>query len=105
MEFNIAFIGFSYMIYITIAVICNDTKKKTDDMIASMGLKLLFYSMISLILYFLMILFDNVMIVLYDHPGYSEFVYIAWIFAILFYILTYLSLVMPNWLVRRIKKE
>jgi len=102
---NIAFIAFSYVIYITIAVICHGTKKKTDDIIARMGLKLLFYSMISLILYFLMILFDNFMIVLYSHPGYSEFVYIAWIFAMLFLILTYLSLVMPSWLVKRIKKE
>jgi hypothetical protein len=102
---NIAFIAFSYVIYITIAVISQQTKKKTDDIIARAGLKLLFYAMISIILYFLMILFDNIMIVLYDHPGYSEFVYIAWIFAIIFYILTYLSLVMPDWLVRRIKKE
>ena len=102
---NIAFIAFSYVIYIIIAVISLDTKRKTDDIITRTGLKLLFYAMISLMLYFLMILFDNVMIVLYDHPGYSEFVYIAWIFAILFYILTYLSLVMPGWLVRRIKKE
>jgi len=102
---NIAFITFSYIIYITIAVICNRTKKNTEDKITRAGLTLLFYSMISLILYFLMILFDNVMIVLYGHPGYSEFIYIAWIFAIIFYILTYLSLVMPSWLVKRIKKE
>jgi len=51
-----------------------------------------------------MILFDNLLIVLYRHPGYSEFIYVAWIFAILFLILTYLSLVMPEWLVKRIKK-
>ncbi len=102
---NIAFITFSYVIYITIAIICLNTKKKTDDVIARTGLTLLFYSMISLILYFLMILFDNFLIVLYRHPGYSEFIYIAWIFAIIFYILTYLSLVMPSWLVKRIKEN
>ena len=102
---NIAFIIFSYVIYITIAIICLNTKKKTDDVIARTGLTLLFYSMISLILYFLMILFDNFLIVLYRHPGYSEFIYIAWIFAIIFYILTYLSLVMPSWLVKRIKEN
>jgi len=102
---NIAFIAFSYVIYITIAIICHDTKKKTDDPIARSGLKLLMYSMISLIFYFLMILCDNVMIVLYNHPGYSEFIYVAWIFAIVFYILIYLSLVMPEWLIKRIKDD
>ena len=102
---NIAFITFSYLIYITIALICYRTKKTTEDKIARAGLTLLFYSMISLIMYFLMILFDNIMIVIYGHPGYSEFIYIAWIFAIIFYILTYFSLVMPDWLVKRIKKE
>ncbi|MFX1445211.1 MAG: hypothetical protein ACFFHV_17495 [Promethearchaeota archaeon] len=102
---NIAFIAFSYVIYITIAVVCLDAKKKTDDPITRSGLKLLFYSMISLILYFLMILFDNIMIVLYNHPGYSVFIYIAWMFAIVFYILIYLSLVMPEWLIKRIKGE
>jgi len=44
------------------------------------------------------------MIQLFDHPGYSEFVYVAWIFAIIFYILSYLSLVMPKWLVKRIER-
>ena len=102
---NFAFITFSYVIYITIAIICLNTKKKTDDKITHTGLTLLFYSMISLILYFLMILFDNLLIVFYRHPGYSEFIYIAWIFAILFLILTYLSLVMPEWLIKRIKDE
>ncbi|TFG29755.1 MAG: hypothetical protein EU532_02610 [Promethearchaeota archaeon] len=102
---NIAFITFSYLIYITIAIICYRTKKTTEDKIAKAGLTLLFCSMISLIMYFLMILFDNIMIVLYGHPGYSEFIYIAWIFAIIFYILAYFSLVMPDWLVKRIKKE
>ncbi len=102
---NFAFITFSYVIYISIAIICLNTKKITDDVIARTGLTLLFYSMISLILYFLMILFDNLVIVLYRHPGYSEFIYVAWIFAILFLILTYLSLVMPEWLVKRIKEK
>ena len=102
---NMAFMTFSSVIYITIAVICNSIKKKTDDKITYAGLTLLFYSMISMVMFFLMILFDNLLIVLYRHPGYSEFIYIAWIFAVLFLILIYLSLVMPEWLVKRIKEE
>ena len=80
-------------------------KQKAEDKITRLGLTLLFYSMISFIMFFVMLIVDTMMIVLYSHPGYSEFVYIAWIFAVLFIILTYLSLVMPNWLVRMVKKE
>ena len=69
------------------------------------GLKLLFFSMISLILLFLMLIMDTLMITFFDHPGYSEFTYIAWIFGLIFIILSYLSLIMPDWLVNRIKKK
>ncbi len=101
---NLGIISFSLFIYITIALICKKSKAKTDDPIARVGLSLLFYSMLCMIMFFLMILGDNFLIVLYNHPGYSPFIYIAWIFAILMLIFSYLSLVMPDWLVRRIKK-
>ena len=78
--------------------------KKIDDKIVSTGLNLLFYSMISMILFFLMFIGDTLMISIFDHPGYSEFVYVAWMFAIVFYVLSYLSLVMPKWLVNRINR-
>jgi len=78
--------------------------KKTDDKKTSLGLNLLFYAMISMIFFFLMFIGDTLMILLFKHPGYSEFVYIAWIFAIMFYVLSYLSLVMPKWLVKRIER-
>jgi hypothetical protein len=61
--------------------------------------------MISLILLFLMLLMDTLMITLFDHPGFSEFIYIAWDFGLIFMILAYLSLIMPEWLVNRIKKK
>ena len=102
---NIAFITFAYVIYGMITYTCHKTKAKSDDKIARLGLNLLFYSMISMMLFFLMILFDNLMIVLYGHPGYSEFQFAAWIFAFIFVVLTYFSLVMPEWLIKRVKKE
>jgi len=100
-----ALVLYSYVIYITLALICYKTKQKADEKVTRLGLSLLFYSMISFMLFFLMFVGDTMMIVLYNHPGYSEFVYMAWIFAVIFVILTYLSVVMPNWLVKWIKKE
>jgi hypothetical protein len=102
---NIAFISFAYIIYIAIAYICYITRVKSDDKITRLGLNLLFYSMISMILFFVMVLADNILIVVYNHPGYSEFQFIAWIFAFIFIVLSYLSLIMPEWLVKKIKKE
>jgi hypothetical protein len=100
---NIAFISYSYFIYISIAIICLQTRKKAEDKISYVGLTLLFYSMISMILFYVMILLDNVMIVFYNHPGYSEFQFISWVFALIFIILSYFSLIMPEWLIKRIK--
>jgi hypothetical protein len=100
---NIFFIAHSYIVYISIILICQRTRKNTDDEIAQFGLTLLLYSMISMILFFVMILLDNVMIVVFNHPGYSEFQFASWIFALIFTILSYLSLVMPEWLIHRIK--
>ena len=54
--------------------------------------------------FFLMFVFDTILVVAIDHPGYSEFVYVAWVFAVLFYVLMYLSVVMPEGLVKRLRK-
>ncbi|MFX1406448.1 MAG: hypothetical protein ACFFC9_15765 [Promethearchaeota archaeon] len=102
---TLSLVLYSYFIYIVIAITSRRAMKATKDKISKTGLNLLFYAMISMILFFLMFIGDTLMITLLDHPGYSVFVYIAWIFAIIFYILTYLSLVMPKWLVKMIEKE
>ncbi len=101
---TLSVILYSYIVYIFIAGFCRKARKQTDDAKAKAGLSLLFLSMISMIAFFLMFVFDTLLITLADHPGYSEFVYIAWIFAVLFFIFSYLSLVMPKWLVDRIVK-
>lgn len=100
-----SFAAFSITIYISIAIICYNTKKQSNIKIVRVGLSLLFYSMISFILFFVMVTIDNMLIVLIDHPGYSIFVYIGWVFTIIFEILSYLSLVMPDWLIKRINKK
>ncbi len=101
---TLSVILYSYIVYIFIATFCRKARKQAQDAKAKAGLTLLFLSMISMIAFFLMFVFDTLLITLTDHPGYSEFVYIAWIFAILFFVFTYLSLIMPKWLVDRIEK-
>ena len=100
-----ALVIFSLAIYSYIALICQKVKRSTTDKIMYTGLKLLFYSMICLMLLFLMLIMDTLMITFFDHPGYSEFTYIAWIFGLIFIVLSYLSLIMPDWLVKRINKK
>ncbi len=101
---TLSVILYSYIVYLFIAIFCLKTRKQTQDAKAKAGLILLFLAMISMIAFFLMFVLDTILITFADHPGYSEFVYIAWIFAILFFVFTYLSLVMPKWLVDRIEK-
>ncbi|MBY9014416.1 MAG: hypothetical protein KGD68_01860 [Candidatus Lokiarchaeota archaeon] len=101
---TLSVILYSYIVYIFIAGFCRKARKQTEDAKAKAGLTLLFLSMISMIAFFLMFIFDTLLITFVDHPGYSEFVYIAWIFAVLFFIFSYLSLIMPKWLVDRIEK-
>lgn len=100
-----AVVVYSYVIYITLAIVCYKSRQKADEKVTRFGLLLLFYSMISFMLFFIMFIADTLMIILYKHPGYSIYVYIAWIFAVIFVVLTYFSLEMPNWLVKWIKKE
>nr|MDO8088917.1 hypothetical protein [Candidatus Sigynarchaeum springense] len=101
---TLALIGYSYTIYITIASVCRHAMADAKDPVARTGLKLMFWAMICLVLFFLMFVFDTILIVAINHPGYSEFVYIAWVFAVLFHVLIYLSVVMPDWFMKRLRK-
>jgi hypothetical protein len=97
---------FSYAIFFYIALtILRVRKKASGDKLAKVGLSLLFYAVLSMILYLLMNVIDALLITLFDHPGYSEFVYFSWVFAILVYVFSYVSLVMPDWLKNRILKR
>ncbi|MFX1479524.1 MAG: hypothetical protein ACFFCI_15485 [Promethearchaeota archaeon] len=102
---TVSLVLFSLIIYSYIAMISQKAKRKVEDKVMKTGLKLLFYSMISLILLFVMLIGDTLLITIFNHPGYSEFTYIAWIFGMIFIILSYFSLIMPEWLVKRIKRK
>lgn len=101
---TLGLVAYSNLIYVYIAIISRKIKRSVDDKVMYTGLKLLFYSMISFIMLFVMLIGDTVLIFLGDE-GYSVFIYIAWLFGVIFIILSYLSLVMPEWLIRRIKKK
>jgi len=101
---TLSFVLYSNIICIYIAFISFKVKKNVEDKIMFTGLKLLFYSIISLILLFVMLIGDTVLIT-FGHQGYSEFIYFAWLFGLIFIILSYLSLIMPEWLVKRIKRK
>ncbi len=95
----------SYIVYFYIAIMCVKLKKQTTDKVATYGLTLLFYTMITYILFFFFMIMDTIMVVLFDHPGYSEFTYIAWAFLGVGVVTSYLSLVMPGWLIKWISKK
>jgi len=101
---TISMVIYSYAVFLNIAIIIHKTKREAPNNIARVGLSLFFNSIICLMLFFAMIIGDTLLIIIFDHVGYSEFIYIAWIFAVMFYIFTYMSLVMPNWLKQRIKE-
>jgi hypothetical protein len=96
---------YSYAIYILNIILCQITKKYSDNKINKVRLSLLSYSMIALVLFFLMFIGDTFLIVFYDHPGYSIFAYIAWAFALVFLLLSYFSLFMPKKLLERLEKQ
>lgn len=100
-----ALVLYSYAVYIANISLCRKSKNEIDNKIGKTRLSLLIYSMISMIFFFIMIIGDTFMIIYLNHPGYSFFVYIAWIFAILFCILSYSSLFTPEWLKKRIEKK
>jgi hypothetical protein len=97
-------IVFSYTVYIMIARVCRQLLTEAKTPVARAGLKLLFAAMIMMILFFLMFIIDTVLIVAFASGGYSIYVYIAWVFAIAFYLCMYLSVAMPRWFVTRITR-
>ena len=54
---------------------------------------------------FLILITDTLLITLFNNPGYSEVVYPVCMFGLVFINLSYMSLVMPEWLIKRIKRK
>ena len=99
---TLALVAYSYAIYIGIATTCIKAAKKAANPTSRAGLQLLAGAMACLVGFFAMFIADTLLIVIIDHPGYSEFVYVAWMFALAFFLLAYNSLIMPGWLKRRL---
>jgi hypothetical protein len=100
---TLGYVIYSCIIYIFVIIICRNARKQATDEIARTGLLLLLYAALCMIGFLILQVFEGILIALFDHPGYSEYFYISWIFAGTFVVLSYLSLIMPDWLVKRIK--
>jgi len=96
---------YSTIIYMSIFIICQKAKHKANNKIIRVGFSLLAYAMITMELWFFFMIVDTLLIVFMNNYGYTIFVYIAWIFAFLFMAFTYLSFIMPKWLVNMIEKK
>ena len=102
---SLSLLIYSYFILIYIAIISKRLLKETTDKVAKSGLKLLFTTAIFFMGFFLLITLDALMGTFFDDPGYSGFLYLGYISLIIGLITSYLSLVMPGFLVKWLKKE
>ena len=91
---TLGLIVYSYLIYISIIFICQRSKNYSVSRINRRNLSLFSWAIVALLFFFLMFIFDTLLLVFTDSPGYSIFVYFAWIFAVIFLLLSYLSLVL-----------
>jgi hypothetical protein len=101
---TISVVLYSCIIYFSIIVICQNTKKLVDKKKSKVRLTLLSYSMVALICFFILLIADTIMIVYFDQ-GYTIYVYFAWICACIFVVLSYLSLFVPKTLVKKLEQN
>lgn len=99
---TIILVLYNLIIYGVMARMYYRAKRKTSDPVASFGFKLLFYSMICPMIFLLFVIIDTAFIIFANHPGYTIFMYIAWFFLMAFFLLSYLALIMPKWVKKRI---
>lgn len=97
-------VSYNILIYLIMARIYYQVMHKTKDPVAIFGFKLLLYSMICPIIFLVFVVLDTIFITFFNHPGYTIFMYFAWLFLMAFFILSYLALIMPKWVENRIKK-
>lgn len=83
---------FSLVIYTFLIIKINSLKLK--DFVKSVGYKLIVWSLICFILFWGFMTVDAIMINI-SEEGFSIFTFIAWVFAGIFWILSYCGLIMP----------
>jgi hypothetical protein len=95
---------YSCLIFISIIMICQESKKLVNKKISKLRLTFLSYSMIAFIVFFVFLIADTIMIV-YFLQGYTIFVYFAWTCACIGGMLSYLSVFVPKSLVKKFEQE
>lgn len=91
----------SMIIFLKIAFASYSNSKTIEDKIAKVGFRWIGHALVSMFLFILFMLLDTLYFVIMDTPGYSFFVYIAWVAAGFFFVFAYLGLIMPDWLKKR----
>lgn len=99
------FLIFNMVIYILLGYLAIKASRKADERITRIGFQTIAVSQFFNISIFVFFLLDAVIILLNDpSPGYSLFIYLAWIFALVAGFLAYLGYILPKWF-RKLFKE
>lgn len=89
--------GFSIITYSRIYRSAIRNSKDVTDRWASIGMKFIGYSMLSMIGFFMGIALDVIVFTFTSINGYTIFLYLAWISGGFFLLFAYLGLIMPKW--------
>jgi len=93
----------SLLVYGRISIVAYHASKLVQDKYLKISFKFISYSHISEIIFYVCMSLDSISFTFFDLPGYSIFVFIAWIFGFFFFIFCYIGYIMPQWLIK-IKK-
>ncbi|MHA1731309.1 MAG: hypothetical protein ACTSU5_05165 [Promethearchaeota archaeon] len=92
----------SMALYFYIIMSIRKLTKKIDDPVAQAGFRIIILAFLSFVALWVCFALDAVVIQL-TGEGYSVFVYLAWGFGAVFWVLSYLGLLLPDWLRKRIE--
>ncbi|MHA1379524.1 MAG: hypothetical protein ACTSRG_14215 [Candidatus Helarchaeota archaeon] len=95
---------YNVVIYIILAFSAFRESKKTDQKEYQVGFQAIALGQIANILIFVFFLFDSVLLIINPNsPGFSIFIYLGWICALVAVFLFYIGFILPSWFRNRIK--
>ncbi|TFF96187.1 MAG: hypothetical protein EU547_06715 [Promethearchaeota archaeon] len=100
------FLLYNVVVYIFLAFYAFRESRKTEDKVYRTGFRVIALGQIANIIVFVFFLLDSILILFNPgSPGYSIFIDLAWITAIIASFLFYLGFILPNWFRKIIKSE
>ncbi len=96
---------YNLIIYIIVAIFAFREAIRIEERVYKIGFECIAFAQLSNIIIFLSFLCDAIILLFNPaSPGYSIFVVIAWIFAVVSSILVYLGFILPDWFKKLIQK-